>query len=227
MRNVLVVATFVSLVIGKELTRHLIQISANSDQTTDLCATLDPFYKTFGCAKLDPNAQRYSCHVAPIKEYYKMDQCYFQGDGKYYSSGAKLPLTYHNGDFQLCPFQCYVGDQDAFGPVFYRTSDCVPTDQKPPLPCYTLILNAMDYFYFDFLPVFAKGKPCPTKWIYSDFPNVTSDDCSADPYGCCTFNKGATTLKVGRNFTVAPNTVCKCNCPPFVECMEPLKLIAE
>ncbi|KAB0791275.1 hypothetical protein PPYR_03075 [Photinus pyralis] len=215
MLNVLVAVTFVSLAIGL-------------GQTTDMCATLAPFYKTFGCVKPCLNAQRYSCYVSPIKKYYKMDKCYFQGDGKYYSNGATLPVKYHNGDSQLCSFRCYVGDQSSFGPVFLRVKDtCVATDKQAPLPCYSSTLNEMDYFYSDFLPVFAKGQPCPTKWIYSNFPSVTSDDCSADPYGCCTFNKGATTLKVGRNFTVAPNTLCKCNCPPFVECMEQLKLIAE
>ncbi|KAK5640973.1 hypothetical protein RI129_009520 [Pyrocoelia pectoralis] len=179
------------------------------------CAVLEGFYESFQCTPRC-NGTKYSCNESQYKQLYRMDQCIH--DGIYYTNGEILPRQVHYGTSQLCTYRCVVSGPGLFGPVFVLTADCVPTDVGPGSPCFDQRLFVADYFHNNFIPVFGQGDECPFRWIYENFPQVESDDCSNSPGSCCSF-PGAT-LRVGRVFMAGENVTCACRCPPYVQCIE-------
>ncbi|KAB0793893.1 hypothetical protein PPYR_13513 [Photinus pyralis] len=191
------------------------------------CDNLKATYRVFGCKPFCPNRVTYSCDVAPIRINYQQTTCYYQGDGKQYQPGDKIPTKVVSQAGTSCIYTCDTSDATV-GPRWVA-SECSgePTDATQ--LCSSQIVDYMGPFYKKYAPVFSSvvTSDCPRKWINDNFSNVPLDDCSANRYECCEVPTTTGYVKIGSKFAATTYIECECKCPPFLTCTEYPKPIAQ
>ncbi|KAB0794112.1 hypothetical protein PPYR_13732 [Photinus pyralis] len=184
------------------------------------CERLLSLYESFECGPndvIENVATSYYCATSPYKTEYAEKLCYFKG--RFYRNGETLPRRYARTVFEdVCDYTCRISVELGLGPYFeYGNCDTNETIDVVEGECIHDALSNVDFFNYDWAPVFFTGDQCPFFWIADEPSDLTSDDCSEDSRTCCKYLNY--TIKAGRKFRPTDLVECDCTCPPMTECI--------